>query len=138
MKILLLTITLSLSILQNCFAVSSIQINNVNKKDVIDYVVSFVATSGMNTMLEQVNEYGVIFSSITPIKNALGVQVGSQQNKINFTAIQQNNNVMLTVNEMANKFFNNGTVKPQQINSLPIEKFLLDNIKMYFNDYYSF
>lgn len=138
LKKVLLTIIILFTFLPSCFAISNIVIQNTDKKDVIDRIVKVVSQSGQNYSIESVNEYGVNFIASASINNFLGMQVGTQQNKLSFTTVQDGNNVILTVNEIGTLYYNNGGMQTQPINNVLMERATLISIKQYFNDYYLF
>ena len=136
MKKLILTIILVFSFTVKCFAIANIQIDNVDKKTVIDYIIGTVSRGNQNFVLDSVTEYGVNFIASQSLNNAFGSQVATQQSKINFTTVQQGNNVLLTVNEVATIYHNNGRMEVHPINNVLMQKQILSMIKRYFNDYY--
>lgn len=138
MKKLILTLILVFSFTMKCFAVENIQIDNVDKKTVMDYIVTLLTESEQNFMLDSVSEYGISLIGSKPLNNMFGSQVATQQNKINFTAVQKGEDVLLTVNEVATIYHNNGRMEVHPVNDVMLQKALLTKIKRYFNDYYLF
>lgn len=136
MKKIILTIIMLFTFLPSCLAVSNITINNVDKKDVIDHIIKVISRSGQNYSIESVNEYGVNFIASTTRNNILGLPVATQQNKLSFTTVQNNSDVILTVNEVGTLYYNNGNMQVQPINNIVMERATLIFIKQYFNDYY--
>ncbi len=138
MKTFFLSLLLFIMMIQSCFAGSSIQIYDVNKKEVIDHIVGNITKLFPTASLENVNDYGVTFTIIQPLKNVFGVDVGSQQSKLQYNVIQQGPNVTLSVNQVAMMYFNTGGQRAQQVVDPAFERYLLSDVKMYFNDYYTF
>lgn len=137
-KKFILTIIMVLSFIPSCFAVSNIEINNVTKKQVMDYIMLYASRSGFNYMLESVNDYGATFVGSQARNNIFGMQVATQQNKISVTLVENGNNVIVTLNEVAYLYYNNGHSEVHPVNDVPVEQGILVALKQYFNDYYLF
>lgn len=135
---LLSTLFLLLSITSSCFAFANTTITNVTKKEVTDYIVNEFARNAPNWILESASDYGINYIVTQPLKNAFGMQVGSQQNKISFITSENGENTILTVNEVATAYSNFGGMNVQAINDTASHMALVARIRQHFNDCYLF
>ena len=79
-----------------------------------------------------------VFTATHVRENFLGIQVATQQSKLNFTTIQNGNNVVLSISEVATLYYNSGGVDVQPVNDPVTERSLLNMVKQYFNGRYMF
>lgn len=138
LKHFIITIFMIFMFIPNCFAVSNIEINNVTKKEVLDYIMLYVSRSGINYSIENVNDYGITLVGNQARNNIFGMQVATQQSKINVSLVENNNNVIVTYNEVAYLYYNNGRQEVHPVNDIPVERGVLIALKQHFNDYYLF
>ena len=106
MKKIFILALLLLTLCCHASAASSIQIDNVTRKEVNNYIVNFITASGQNYILDSATEYGLVFTATHVRENFLGIQVATQQSKLNFTTIQNGNNVVLSISEVATLYYN--------------------------------
>ena len=138
MKKIFILALLLLTLCCHASAASSIQIDNVTRKEVNNYIVNFITASGQNYILDSATEYGLVFTATHVRENFLGIQVATQQSKLNFTTIQNGNNVVLSISEVATLYYNSGGVDVQPVNDPVTERSLLNMVKQYFNGRYMF
>ncbi|WP_298563254.1 PDZ domain-containing protein [uncultured Phascolarctobacterium sp.] len=138
MKKIFILVLLLLTLCCHASATSSIQIDNVTSKEVNNYIVNFITASGQNYILDSATEYGLVFTATHVRENFLGIQVATQQSKLNFTTIQNGSNVVLSISEVATLYYNSGGVDVQPVNDPVTERSLLNMVKQYFNGRYMF
>jgi len=84
MKKIFILALLLLTLCCHASAASSIQIDNVTSKEVNNYIVNFITASGQNYILDSATECGLVFTATHVRENFLGIQVATQQSKLNY------------------------------------------------------
>lgn len=122
-----------------CFAASSVIIQNTNSEQVLQYIINKAASQGYgNYAIENITSNSVTLTASSDLRDIWGIKVGIQQDKINFIIVQSANNTLLSTNIVIYQYYDNASPIVQPINDTEKEITLLNIIKAYFNNYYSF
>lgn len=122
-----------------CFAASNVIIQNTNSEQVLQYIINKAASqeNGKYT-IENITSNSITLTTSSNLKDVLGIKVGVQQDKINFIVVQNANDTLLSTNIVMYQYYDNTSPIVQPINDIEKEITLLNTIKAYFNNYYSF
>lgn len=121
------------------FAASNIVINDVETKEVKNYIIELMALSWSNFILEQASDNNlVLLSTSTQNAGIFGQYTWSYENRLGFAFVQKDKDVILSVSERCTTHAPNGAVTITPVGSANTELPMLQNIKGYFNGLYLF
>ena len=121
------------------FAASNIVINDVETKNVKDYIIEKMALSNQNLIIEHTSDNNILLlGTHTENLGLFGQFTWSYENRLGFTFLQKGKDVILSYSETCTSHAPNGAVSIQPVGSANTEIPVLQNIKGYFNGMYLF
>jgi len=138
-RILLIVSFVFSAMCSTVFAASNIVINNVEIKDVKNYIIETIALSKQNLILENASDNNIVLLS-TRTKNLglFGQYTWSYENRLGFVFVQKDKDVILSFSETCTSHAPNGAVYVQPVGSANTEIPFLQKIKGHFNGMYVF
>ena len=120
-------------------AASNIIINDVETKDVKNYILERVVMNNSNLIIEQVSDnHIVLLGTRTETSGLFGQYTYTYENRLGFAFIQKGNDVLLSYSETCTSHAPNGEVTVSPVGTPTSELPFLQNIKGYFNGMYTF
>lgn len=139
MKRILLLVLIFMMFGTTCLASSSIVINDVTKKEVADTIVELFLTQHQNIIVESTSDYGVTFLFTRTETSGLFNQfVFTYENRLNFSFIQQENNILVSTSETCTSTDEYGRRITRPVGTAVTELPMLQKLKGYFNGIYLF
>jgi len=121
------------------YAASYIVINDVETKDVKNYILEKIALGGSNCIVEQASDNNIVLLMTRTEKTGLFRQyIWSLENRLGFTLVQKDNDVILSVSETCTSHGPDGETAVAPVGSANTELPILQDIKGYFNGTYLF
>ena len=123
----------------SAFAAANIVINNVETKDVKNYIIQRIALSNQNLIQEQSSENNMVFlSTRTQNTGWSGQNTWTYENRLGFLFVQKDKDVILSYSETCTSHAPNGAVYFQAVGSANRDLPFLQKMKGHFNGMYIF
>ncbi|SFL65957.1 PDZ domain-containing protein [Pelosinus propionicus] len=121
------------------FAASHVVINDVETKEVKNYIIEKLALSGSNWIIEQASDNNlVLLATRTQNAGLFGQYTWSYENRLGFAFVQKDKDVILSVSETCTSHAPNGATTITPVGTANTEIPYLQNVKGYFNGMYLF
>lgn len=121
------------------FASSYVVINEVETKDVKNYILEKIALGGANCIVEQSSDSNIVLLMTSTKRSGIfGQYTWSYENRLGFTFVQKDKDVILSVSERCTSHGPDGETSITPVGSADTELPILQDIKGYFNGIYVF
>ncbi|WP_110952997.1 PDZ domain-containing protein [Anaerosinus massiliensis] len=119
------------------FASSNIVINDVEAKDVKNFIMERIALSNSNAIIEQSSDNNlVLLNTHTENAGLFGQYTWSYENRLGFVFIQKDRDVIVSISETCTTHAPNGAITVQPVGVANTQLPMLQKIKGYFNGIY--